>query len=108
MPSIYELGPCCGCGRVGRDVRRVVQVPRLCPTPGRGWACLLCDLPADGAIAVVCGRCEARLEAGEAWQEVLSHACAGLPREDGRVPIGELTGVQAHDPKMHDLTLEIR
>jgi hypothetical protein len=84
-----DLGPCCACGGTGLHVRNVLRLHPKAPTPGRGWGCLQCGLPADGAIAVVCDDC---LEA----KAKLQAACRGYPGVDGRVPIAALTGEQRH------------
>jgi hypothetical protein len=56
MEDIEDLGPCCCCGGT-RDVRNIVMLPRRCSVPGTGWSCLVCGLPADGAIYAACDRC---------------------------------------------------
>lgn len=89
-----DLGPCCACPAVGPAVRNVLMLSQKAPMAGRGWACLLCNLPADGAIAVVCDAC---LET----TAPLTQACRGYPGEDGRVPIGDLEGSQQHDQAIH-------
>lgn len=78
-----NLGTCCACGKSGQDVHNVVMLNRKGPTPGKGWGCLVCGLPADGAVAVLCDDC---LEAGEEIRFV----CVGYAAEDGRMPIAEL------------------
>lgn len=92
-----DLGPCCACPAIGPIVRNILMLPQKSPTPGRGWGCLLpgCNLPQDGAVAVVCDPC---LES----KAPLISACRGWPGEaDGRVPIGELVGEQVHDEVAH-------
>jgi NMD protein affecting ribosome stability and mRNA decay len=32
----------------------------LGPTPGRGWGCVVCGVPSDGAVAVLCDACVER------------------------------------------------
>jgi hypothetical protein len=88
-----DLGPCCACEGI-RDVRNVVMLDKKAPLPGRGWGCVVCGLPLDGAVAVLCDDC---LENGREPQM----ACRGYPAEDGRVPIGELTGSHEHDEALH-------
>jgi len=78
-----DLGPCCVCEKAGPDVRNVVMLDRKGPVPGRGWGCLVCDLPLDGAVAVLCDDCLAN-RAGE-----IRFVCNGCPK-DGRLPIEEL------------------
>ena len=83
MAEEIDLGPCCACGKSGPDVRNVVMLSRRGPTPGKGWGCVVCGLPLDGAIAVLCDGC---LEA----QAEIRFVCIGYPAEDGRLPIEEL------------------
>jgi hypothetical protein len=64
------------------------------PTPGRGWGCVVCDLPADGALAVVCDACLEK-------RAPLRFACQGYPGKDGRVPIDLLFGDHNHDMSKH-------
>lgn len=94
-----KLGTCCGCGARKR-VRGLVCLPKKSPIPGHGWGCLVCDLPADGAMAVLCDRCFDRAEE-EGLEAVLRFACRGYPATDGRVPIGELQGIHEHDLSQH-------
>lgn len=96
-PKHPALGPCCICGQ-SEDVRVILCLDKLCPLPGRGWGCLVCGQPEDGAMAVICGSCSSR----EGWPEVaLVWACKGYPATDGRVPIGELVGTFGHDLTKH-------
>lgn len=90
------LGPCCICETV-EGVRTIVNLPVKCPTPGRGWGCVVCNLPSDGAVSVVCDACVERLERGEKPK----FACKGYPAVDGRVLVAELKGMQVHDKSKH-------
>jgi hypothetical protein len=96
-----SFGPCCICeGTVG--VRNVLMLSQNSPTPGRGWGCVVCDLPSDGAIAVVCDACVGNAEAhGLTVSSLLRFACGGYPGWDGRVPIGQLAGTHDHDRTKH-------
>lgn len=88
-----SLGPCCACGGT-EGVRTIVALKQKAPVPGRGWGCVVCDLPADGAVAVVCDACmEAKVE--------IKWACAGYPAEGKRVAVAELSGVHEHDLAKH-------
>lgn len=51
-----DFGSCCACGKT-ETVRNLVSLPYLAPVPGTGWGCVICNLPADGAIAVLCDEC---------------------------------------------------
>lgn len=88
--EIY-LGTCCACGG-SENVRNIICLDRKGPTPGKGWGCLVCGLPPDGAVAVLCDEC---LEQGTAIRFV----CIGYPASDGRMPIEELSG----EPFEHNL-----
>lgn len=76
------LGPCCACGRT-QGVSNIILLQRLCPTPGFGWMCYQCGLPANGAAAVLCDAC---LESGAEIKWV----CTGRPADPGRTPIEAL------------------
>jgi hypothetical protein len=87
-----KLGPCCGCGTT-LGVTHVMMLPRRAPVPGTGWGCVVCGLPSDGAIAVMCDTC--------VGEEPLA-VCFGFAREGVRVPIGVLPpGVFDHDEAAH-------
>jgi hypothetical protein len=94
---MIKLGPCCIC-RGTRKVRNVLQLHQKAPIAGRGWGCVVCHLPADGAVAVLCDKC---FEDFRAKRTSLKEACRGYPAEDGRIPIGELTGSHEHDMSYH-------
>jgi hypothetical protein len=92
-----DLGPCCICG--GPHAVVIIMLERRGPIPGRGWGCVQCGLPCDGAVAVICERCEPRWRINPAS---LAHCCRGWPASDGRVPIAELPpGVFDHDMTKH-------
>lgn len=86
-----NLGPCCVC-ETTKGVRNIINLDQKSPTPGRGWGCFACGLPADGANAVVCDAC---------LEKPLRFACSGYPAEDGRVPIEQLAGRHEHDYMKH-------
>lgn len=96
MEVHQKLGPCCSCGRDDpkHPARNVLMLQQKSPIPGRGWGCVQCGLPADGAVAVVCDEC---LQANRPRQ----FACRGWPGVDGRVAIGELVGSHQHDLSKH-------
>jgi hypothetical protein len=97
MSQLPNLGPCCVCGR-SKNVRTIVHLPFKSPIPGRGWGCVLCDLPPDGAVAVVCDRCCKTFIA----EVSLNDACKGYPASDGRVPYSSLSGHHAHNMTKHN------
>lgn len=90
----WDFGPCCNCGVEGRQVRNVIFLPYESPSPGMGWGCFVCNLPPNGAIAVMCDGC---LDA----EAPILYACLGRPAEGkGRVPLSEIE----HAPFEHELT----
>lgn len=95
MNDLEDLGPCCACGRRGDDVRNILMLPQKAPVPGAGWGCVRCELPFDGAVAVVCDGC---LEAGDTVKEV----CHGYPGEGRRMArSGLIKGVFKHNLTKH-------
>jgi len=91
-----DLGPCCCCGESGPDVRNIVMLHFKIPMSGRGWGCIVCGLPADGALYVCCDECFEK-------KANPKYACKGYPAKDGRLPIEELTEPFEHDEKLHRL-----
>lgn len=55
--SFIDPGPCCCCERPIRGVVNILMLDLRAPIAGTGWGCATCDLPPDGAIAVVCLDC---------------------------------------------------
>jgi hypothetical protein len=64
-------------------VQNLVMLPWRAPIDGTGWKCEYCQLPADGALAVVCDRC---IESGR----IPSRACYGKPEDNQRIKIEQL------------------
>lgn len=93
-----DLGPCCVCEAIGPSVRNILTLPQLAPIAGRGWGCIECNLPMDGALAIVCDPC---FDLCFDDHSLLRYACKGWPGRDGRVPIRDLRGHHAHDPNVH-------
>lgn len=88
-----DLGPCCICEKTGKDVRNIIYIDRKGPVPDKGWGCVQCGLPFDGATAVICDNC---FESKAAPRYV----CTGYPAIDGQTPIEELSD----ELFTHDLT----
>lgn len=93
-----DLGPCCICRGTGEDVRNVIMLKKKAPIPGKGWGCLQCGLPMDGAAAVLCDFCLMTYRAR--GEEILKYVCRGYPASDGRVAIQTLSTTEFD----HDLT----
>lgn len=105
LSSPTALGSCCICERIDPTVRTIITLPKRSPSPGKGWGCLACGLPTDGALAVICDVCagpvdEVGCNLDSTVPERLRFACRGYPGADGRVPIGELDPT----PFVHDLS----
>lgn len=53
----FKTGPCCGCGAPDVPRANLVMYDFVAPEGFNGWACVLCDLPPHGAIAILCDTC---------------------------------------------------
>lgn len=93
--DLPSLGPCCSCERA-EGVTNILMLRQRAPVPGTGWACLQCGLPADGAYAVLCDECMAKLQDGAG----LKMAVSGYPAAGERVAIASLSP----EPFDHDLS----
>src|SRR4051812_30358355 len=94
------FGPCCG-SQTTAGVTNVVMLDPRGPVPGQGWGCVVCGLPADGAVAVLCNDC---VLAYEDDPKVLRFACRGYATSGQRIPIDELPpGEHRHDEAKHAL-----
>lgn len=100
-----SLGPCCICSGT-KGVCVLISLDGLCPMAGRGWGCVVCGLPPDGAVAVICDVCERRY--GDAVPKVLQFFCTGYPGEDGRTPISHLRGRYRHQVSRHKRDMDWR
>jgi len=90
--STTDLGSCCGCG-TREGVRNVMMLNMRAPVPGTGWGCVVCDLPSDGAVAVLCDACLDR---------PVKNVCVGFAKDDKRVSVETLSSAPFdHDPKKH-------
>lgn len=93
MDDDLDLGPCCACEGL-ENVRNIMMLDKKALTPGKGWGCVVCHLPNDGAIAVLCDRC---LET----EAEIRFAVNEWTTDKKRVKIEELTGEHKHDMKYH-------
>jgi hypothetical protein len=89
-----KLGPCCMCESIW-GAWNILMLPLRGIVKGHGWGCFVCDLPCDGAIAVLCDDCLAIYQVHES---ALRFVCRGYSASDGRVPIAELP----QEPFDHD------
>ncbi|MBW4556396.1 MAG: hypothetical protein KME59_10730 [Trichormus sp. ATA11-4-KO1] len=83
-----DLGTCCSCGCTGETVRNIITLEKKAPVPGTGWGCLVCGLPSDGAITVVCDDCLALMDRR---QDVIKEVVYGYATEKKRYSINGLT-----------------
>lgn len=91
MSEEHDLGTCCRC-EMADGVRNIIMLPFKAPIAGHGWGNALTNLPADGAVAVVCDDCLQKYQSDETPGLVsLKFACRGYPGLEGRIPIEELT-----------------
>jgi hypothetical protein len=88
-----SFGPCCACEEIIDTVRNIGFLDRRCAVPGHGWGCVVCELPLDGALIVLCDRCATA-------EDKPRFACRGRPNADGREPIEE---TMARPKFQHDL-----
>ena len=87
-----RLGSCCTCG-TAEGVRNIVTLHRPAPMPGTGWGCVVCNLPNDGAVAVLCDACLDR---------PIRSVCVGYADQDQRLAINELApGAFEHNERAH-------
>ena len=98
--DVPDLGPCCSCRQSGPQVRNILALPFRAPVPGTGWGCVVCGLPCDGAVAVVCEAC---LDActGPRSSGHPQEVCYGYPGEGKRCAYAACT----QEPFDHDATL---
>jgi len=87
------MGSCCGCGS-DENVRNVIMLPKKAPRPDGAWGCVVCGLPNEGAIAVMCDACI------DTKQEPI-RACFGAPGKNNRIDISKLVGDHEHDNSKH-------
>lgn len=87
-------GPCCACERTGEPLRNLLMLPYKAPVAGTGWGCVVCHLPADGAVAAICDAC---LEVGAPVVAV----CDGYPASGGRVDFSSSLEPFAHVNAAH-------
>lgn len=94
-----DVGTCCICGEENSKVRNFVTIERLAPIPGTGWGCIVCDLPSDGAVAVICDDCLP--ERGSHLK--LKQVILGYPAEKKRIDFDQLLpGRFSHVEELHE------
>jgi hypothetical protein len=99
MDDDLDLGPCCACEGLD-DVRNIMMLDKKALTPGKGWGCVVCHLPNDGAIAVLCDGClEMHVE--------IRFAVDGWTTDKKRVKIEELSGEHKHNMEFHQGEIDV-
>jgi hypothetical protein len=78
-------------------VRNIMMLDVRCLVPGHGWGCVVCNLPPDGASAVLCDPCLRKYRNGS----TLRFACRGWPADDGRAPLARFSQRFEHDERLH-------
>lgn len=100
------LGPCCICEEKKETVQNLFMLPWTAPTKGKGWGCTVCDLPPDGAVAVLCDECARRNRyESETVAQSLSLVVDGFAYEKGRVDVDEWRETREpfdHDDALHE------
>lgn len=89
-----DFGPCCACCKKKDAVHNVVMLDQKGSTPGSGWGCVQCGLPADGAFAVLCDDC---VSVGAP----IIFAVTGPVKEKKRVLVESLGAEHKHDMTKH-------
>jgi hypothetical protein len=93
-PEDYD--PCCACLEQKPTTRNLLMLPHRASVPGTGWGCIICNLPPDGALAVVCDDC---LESRHDLQNVI----LGYPMEKQRVGYESISHTTfKHTQELHE------
>ena len=106
--AVNDLGPCCICERSDETVRNILMLHKQSPY-GRGWGCVVCGLPAEGASAVVCDACIKRTKGHDIERKLRFFMVPdGDSYVTGRAPIAELDNQPAweHDHAKHRADLD--
>ena len=93
MDPDEDYGPCCACFGA-KNVCNIMFLDLQAPVAGTGWGCVVCHLPNNGAVAVICDDC---LEFKADIQFIVN----GYLLDKKRVKIEEVTGPFGHDMSYH-------
>jgi hypothetical protein len=88
-----NFGPCCACEKDEGEIKNIVMLNQKGPMSGKGWGCLVCGLPPEGAVASLCDEC---MELGRP----IKYAIADFETK-ARVPIESLGAEHDHDWSKH-------
>lgn len=84
---------CCACG-VAKRSRNLVMLNQKALTPGKGWGCMQCGLPSDGALAAICDDCAS-------GDPEIRYCFDGYVTDGKMAPIAELPQI----PHEHNMAL---
>jgi hypothetical protein len=91
-----DYGPCCACLKQKPTTRNLLMLPHRASVPGTGWGCIVCSLPPDGAVAIVCDDC---LQS----QRELQNVIFGYPMEKQRVGYEAVSHTKfKHTQELHE------
>jgi hypothetical protein len=97
VSDVPRLGRCCLCETYD-GVANVLMLDYRAPKPGTGWGCVVCALPSDGAVAVVCDKYLELVEAGASPIFV----CVDYASKDQRIAVADFTKVAfGHHAALH-------
>ena len=77
----YDLGSCCIC-EGSKNVRNIIQLGYKVQSES-AWGCVVCKLPAEGAVAAVCDGCLEK----HAVDDIEPHIQFLMDSPDRRIPI---------------------
>ena len=90
-------GSCCVCEKPDTELN-VFQMDYKNPVPSESaWGCFTCNLPMEGAVAVVCDECVEAFPDEEIWDKIL-FLMDGATR---RIPVPDVKDRISHE---HDLS----
>lgn len=90
------ISKCCGCNQI-KVTNDVLMLDFKGPSPGKGWGCMVCNLPNDGAIAVLCEDC---FKAVESHTMEIQTIVTGYIQDNQRQP---LPPEDQRQPWQHDM-----
>ena len=101
------FGVCCAC--MEKPAHHIVLLPFELPAPALtltptciSWGCVVCGLPAKGAVAVLCGACSEEFASAQTPLGKIRMVVAGETLHGLRLGVRNLAGVFGHDSAKHD------
>ena len=89
-----DYGPCCIC-ESETDVLNIIQLDYKVKSES-GWGCIVCGVPAEGAVAIVCDPCFEKYS--DTIEDEIRFLMDGRER---RIPVPPIEGRIPHE---HDLS----